>query len=147
MTESSGEDRAAAIARARALMAERDATDGATHDSDGAPPRPRQAPAKHPASASRIMAAGVAASAGLMLVATMASAAGTSAEPTPSLPQVAESQGAGPQVVHRVVTIEIPGAMVAAPEPEREVTVVREVRTIPAPAQSAASAPAQSEGS
>ena len=140
MTESSN-DRADAIARARALMAERDSS-GSVPREVAAEPTHRVAPAKHPASASRVMAVGVAASAGLMLVATMASAAGTSAEPTPSLPQVAE-----PQVVHKVVRIEVPAAAVPAPQPEREVTVVREVRTIPAPSKAPAPAPAQSEGS
>lgn len=145
MTEPAGEDRAAAIARARALMAERAASSPAAADpvpaSAAAAPRPASTP-KHPASAGRIMAAGVAASASLMLVATMAASARATEEPAPAAPQVAQ-----PQVVHRVITIEIPVDAVAGVGSPQEVTAVREPQGQPVAAQAPEPAPAESEGS
>lgn len=135
-------ERAAAIARARERVqaaAQANSDHGDTAVGPSAASRRR---AKHPAAGSRIMAAGVAASAGMMLVATMAAAADNGQAPAP----------AAPQVVHRVVTIELPaqagapGAVAPAAQPQ-EVTVVREVRTLPAPATAPSKAPAATKGS
>ena len=91
---------------------------------------------------SKIIAGGGAATACLLMVAAMA-AADQPAAPT-----------AVPQIIERVVVIEVPVqtagdadnvASVGVPEPE--ITVIREVRTVPAPAQDATPAPAASEGS
>ena len=77
------------------------------------------------------MVAGVAASAGLLMVGAMVAAARTEAS-------------AAPQVVQRVVVIETPavGSDGAAPAIEDNVTIVREVRILPsAPAESTRAAP------
>ena len=88
------------------------------------------------------MAAGVAASASLMLVATMAASARAAEEPTPSAPQVAQ-----PQVVHRVITIEIPADALAPALPQQRATVVQEPQAQPVAADAPEPAPAESEGS
>lgn len=144
MTESSSDDRAAAIERARALMAERNAGPVATPPTAppaAAAPAPRPAPAKHPATASRIMAAGVAASAGMMLVAAMALAAeADNGAPAPAA-------RTAPQVVEQIIRIEIPTQAVAASPAPAEITTVQDAAPLPAPAEQPALAPAESEGS
>lgn len=91
-------------------------------------PRPRR---KHAATGGRIMVAGVAASAGLLMVGAMVAAARTEAS--------------APQVVQRVVVIETPAVGfdgAGAPAIDGNVTIVREVRILPsAPAESASAAP------
>lgn len=126
MTETStgtaGED---TLARVRALQARR--------ENNARPPRPTHA-------ASKIIAGGAAASASLLMVAAMA---------------VADQPGAtaAPQIIERVVVIEVPvqganaQASTAATRAEPEITVIREVRTLPAPAQDATPAPSPTEGS
>jgi len=125
-------DRADAIARAKALQARR--------SESGAKPKS--------STPSRILVAGAAASSGMLLVAAMASAAGAGTTASPSL--------ASPQVVERVVVIEVPApgpaavdqpAAIADTGPIEEITVVREVRVIPAPAQNPTPAPAPTQGS
>lgn len=78
------------------------------------------------------MVAGVAASAGLLMVGAMVAAARTEAS-------------AAPQVVQRVVVIETPAVGsdgAEAPAIEGNVTIVREVRILPStPAESASAAP------
>ena len=78
------------------------------------------------------MVAGVAASAGLLMVGAMAAAARTEAS-------------AAPQVVQRVVVIETPAAGsdgVETPVIQGNVTIVREVRILPsAPTESTSAAP------
>ncbi len=120
-------DSAETIARVKALAGRRDA---AQHTS---------------ATPARILVAGASASAALILVGAMAASAR-------SMPAAAT---AAPQVVERVVTIEIPAQQptpAAAPSPtvdqvQDQITVVREVRTLPAPAADPAPAPAATQGS
>jgi hypothetical protein len=136
-------DRAAAIARATALQAERAA---ASPDAPQSPtPRPRAAKKN---TGSRILVAGAAASAGIVMVGAMAGAARAgSANTTPV---------SAPQVIERVVMIEVPAAIPAdttvdpvatATSVQEEVTVVREVRVLPAPPQDPVPAPAPTQGS
>lgn len=104
------------------------------------PASPRARPTPRGASTpSRILVAGAAASSGMLMVAAMASAANAQSGAPPA-----------PPVVQRTVMIEL-----AAPAPDStttsapngEVTVVREVRVIPAPAQDPVPAPAATQGS
>lgn len=125
-TPPQGTDREAMIARARALQAKRG---------------PGTTPTRSTHTASKIIAGGVATTASLLMVAAMAGA-DQQAAPDPA-----------PQVVERIVVIEVPLQNSGAPETVAnsaqvpEVTVIREVRTLPAPAQDASPAPAATQGS
>lgn len=133
------DDRAAAIARAKALAAAREQSESAT----GPPPAdatPAKSRRKHSAAGGRIMVAGMAASAGLLMIGTMAAAARSG---TPD----------APQVVERVIVVQTPAAGAdsgsAAATAQDNVTIVREVRVLPsAPADAAvASSVTTSNGS
>lgn len=126
MTDSSSPPNEETLARARALQARRET---------GSSKRPSH-------TASKIIAGGGAVTASLLMVAAMAAADQHTAPTT------------APQVIERVVVIEVPVQSSGTPEtvangtaPEPEITVIREVRTIPAPAQDPAPAPAPTEGS
>lgn len=94
---------------------------------------------------SRIVASGISASAALVLVGAMAASA-RSAQVTP----------APPPVIEQLVTIQIPALAAGTNEAmaidatevfDAQVTVVREVRTLPAPASNPVRAAAPTEGS
>jgi len=124
--DQTGNDRDSAVARAMALKQRRNV---ATKSSTPA----------------RILAAGVAASAAFAMVGAMAVA-------SRQAPIVAASSV---EVVERVVVIEVPAASLspvsidsaAATPGGQQVTVVREVRVLPAPAGDPTAAPASTEGS
>ncbi len=120
-------DRAEMLARARALQAKRD---------------PASTPARPTHASSKIIATGVATSATLLMVAAMA-AAGQAEATAPPVPV---------HVIERVIVVEVPAAsptQVRDPLPaaDAQVTVVREVRTLPAPATDPSVAPAATQGS
>jgi hypothetical protein len=126
-------DRSAQLARARALITERK---GGTPD-----PAPRRTRPRGASSATKIMVAGTAASAGLILVAAMGNAAQSAAAVAPA------------QTVERVVIIEVPVASSnpipdSSVAPANDVTVIREIRELPAPTIATPKpAPAPSSGS
>lgn len=125
-TPPQGSDREAMLARARALQAKRESGTRPTRSTH---------------TASKIIAGGVATTASLLMVAAMAAADQQAAPAT------------APPVVERIVVIEVPVQNSGAPETvanaaqEPEITVIREVRTLPAPAQDATPAPAATQGS